>query len=304
MRNFRHLRAALVLVAAAAALLQPALAAKTSTHAEIRFLPCPLKEHQIAAGWWSCTARTSLPVYVYGAYEVRVPIFFAHVYLDVPRAIEPPEVSYTDSRHLISFKGTDTFDGPSLAVAAPGYQMLQPAPDSHHQPVSGRTIVSARLSGSIKRTFRFPAIVYQTLRLGCYGFSEGPGASFGSGDRHTVMKTPSESDLYVSGPAGQGAGGNPGPGYGCLTPFADTSGDYVLHFPGGGTILEVPRFDTVPASKWKNELTSISLSDIKHNILLFKTKSGVPVKILLMEVAQGRVGGSFETANQHGVFPY
>ena len=271
----------------------------------VNFLPCSIKQHLIEADWWACTAAPSLPVFVYGAYEKRVPMFFAHVYLDnVSRDIAPPSVVWSDPRGLVSFSAHESFEGPAAAVAAPGYQILTPAIDAHRQERSGKTTLVAQVNGSIKTTLRVPALVYRTLSVGCYGFARADGLTFTTGDSSAAAQAPAQADLYVTGPAGSGAGANPGPGYGCTTAFADTTGDYVLHFPGGGTFLKITRFDRLGAAAWKNGITSISLQDIKDNALIFKTHGGTVVKALVMEDAQGRIGGVYETANTHGVFPY
>jgi hypothetical protein len=299
MQRFAPLFAALLLLGAGAiGRAAPAIPV------EVRFLPCPIKQHLVEADWWACTASPSLPVYVFGAYETRVPIFFAHVYLQMPRNLRPPAVVWSDERGRVSFSSQDTYNGPAAAVAAPGYQILTPALDGAHNERSGKTTIVAKLSGSIKRTLRFPAIVYKTLSVGCYGFARAPGLTFSIGDRSTVAATPADADLYVTGPAGPGAAGEPGPGYGCKTPFADTSGDYVLHFPGGGTTIQTTRFHQLTAKQWKNDITSISLVDVKNNALIFKTKNGTIVKALIFEVAQGRIGGVYETTTTSGEFTY
>lgn len=299
MQRFALLFAALLLLGAGA-VGRPAAAVPV----EVRFLPCSIKQHLVEADWWACTASSALPVYVFGPYEARTPIFFAHVYLQMPRNVIPPVIKWSDERGLVSFSQKELYNGPAAAVAAPGYQILTPAYDGKHNERSGKTTIVAKLSGSIKRTLRFPAIVYRTLSVGCYGFARAAGLSFSFDDRSGITTTPENSDLYVTGPAGNGAGGNPGPGYGCTTPFADTSGDYVLHFPGGGTTMQTTRFDKLTAKQWKNEITSISLVDIKNNALIFKTKNGTIVKALLFEVALGRIGGVYETANASGEFKY
>ena len=299
MPRFAPLFAALLLLSAGAI----SRAAPGAT-VEVRFLPCSIKQHLVEADWWACTASSTLPVYVYGAYETRVPIFFAHVYLQMPRNVDPPMVKWSDARRLVSFAAQETYNGPAAAVAAPGYQILTPAQDGAHHERSGKTTVIAKLTGSIKRTLRFPAIVYKTLRVGCYTYSRSPGLTFASNDASGMATGPQNSDLYITGPAPQGAAGTPAADYGCPRAFADTSGDYVLHFPGGGTTIATTRFDKLDAKAWKNELTSISLVDLKNNSLIFKTRNGTVVKALLLEIALGRIGGAYETATASGEFGY
>lgn len=272
---------------------------------EVRFLPCAAKQHLIEADWWSCTSSTAMPVVVYGAYETRIPIFFSHVYLQMPRNVDPPSVRWSDERGLISFSAKDLFNGPAAAVAAPGYQMLAPKQDSHRQERSGKTMLVAKLSGSVKRTLRVPALVYKTLRVGCYTFSRAPGLTFGPNDTSAIATAPGQSDLYITGPApAADVAGTPVADFGCPTAFADTTGDYVLHFPGGGTTLQTTRFDKVGPQAWKNEMTSVSIQDLKNNAFIFRAKNGAIVKVLLFEIALGRIGGVYETTTSSGVFGY
>jgi|GEM_PF-4736457 len=279
--------------------------AATTVPVEVRFIPCAAKQHLIEADSWSCTASAAMPVVVYGAYETRLPIFFPHVYLQMPRSVDLPAVKWSDTRGLISFSAKDLFNGPAAAVAAPGYQILVPKLDGHREERSGKTTIVAKLSGSIKRTLRIPALVYKTLRVGCYTFSRAPSLSFTSNDASAIATAPSQGDLYVTGPArAASAAGTPSADYGCPAAFADTTGDYVLHFPGGGTTLQTTRFDKVAPQAWKNEMTSVSIQDLKNNVLLFKTKHGAIVKVLLLEIAFGRIGGAYETTTSSGVFGY
>ncbi|MFN2527501.1 MAG: hypothetical protein ABR584_02150 [Candidatus Baltobacteraceae bacterium] len=279
--------------------------AATTVPVEVRFIPCAAKQHLIEADSWSCTASAGMPVIVYGSYEPRLPIYFSHVYLQVPRNVDPPSIKWSEERGLISFSAKDFFNGPAAAVAAPGYQILVPKLDSHREERSGKTTIVAKLNGSIKRTLRVPALVYKTLRVGCSTFSRAPGLIFASNDLSTIAAAPGQSDLYVTGPApAAGAAGTPSADYGCPAAFADRTGDYVLHFPGGGTTLQTARFDKVAPQAWKNEITSISIQDIKNNTLIFKTKRGAIVKVLLFEIAFGRIGGAYETTTSSGVFGY
>ncbi len=276
-----------------------------ASRVEINYLPCSQKEHLIQADWWSCTARASSPVLVFGAYESRLPIFFPHVYLAMPREVTPPTVKWRDTRGLISFAQKDTFNGPAGAVAAPGYQILTSARGPNRKERSGRTTLVATLSGSLKQTLRVPAVVYRTFSTGCGGFAHAEGLAFKTGDDKSAEGVPDRSDLYVTGPASTppAAGASPGPN-GCAAAFADTVNDYTLHFPSGGTMLKAPHFDRLTASSWKNDLTSISLQDIKDTGFLFKSRGGGIVKALILDVTQGRVSGIFETADSRGVFPY
>ncbi|MDP9016955.1 MAG: hypothetical protein M3N19_01370 [Candidatus Eremiobacteraeota bacterium] len=312
MQNIQRFSTALLLLAAAAVCYSPQLAAKTQTTTktqppvEVRFIPCPIKQHQIEADWYACTTSATLPVAVYGSYEMsKTPgsEYFAHVYLDVPRSIDAPSVRWSDSNHLVAFPSTnDTFDGPAQAVAAPGYQLLLPSLDAHKNSRSGRTTIVATISGSIKKVIRFPAIVYQTIRMGCSGVTQGPGAAFATQDRSAPATSAQTSDLYVTGPA-QAQAGIP-ESSGCPAAFADSSNDSVLHFPAGGILVKTDRFDRLAVTQWKADRTSISLSDIKDPALLFKTRQGLIAKLLIRALAPGRVAGVYETANSHGVFPY
>ncbi|GAC1388660.1 MAG: hypothetical protein NVSMB31_03050 [Vulcanimicrobiaceae bacterium] len=314
MQKLQRFVAALLFLAAVAVYHSPVLAAKAHPTAkakpqppvEVRFIPCPTKQHQIEADWYACTASASLPIAVYGSYEmskVTGAEFFAHVYLDVPRSIDPPSVVWSDPGGLVRFPtSTDTFNGPAQAVAAPGYQLLMPALDAHKNPRSGRTTVVATISGSVKKIIRFPALVYRTIRIGCSGITQGAGVTFSAQDNNASAAAPQTSDLYVTGAAETLPSAPDSPG--CPAAFSDTSGDSVLHFPGGGVLLNTLRFDTLPASKWRLDRTSISLADIKDPVLLFKTRQGLIAKVLIRALAPGRVAGIYETANNYGVFPY
>lgn len=180
----------------------------------------------------------------------------------------------------------------TLGTTDPHYLSGSPTPPPNGifallTPNFGKTIVTAtagNLSASI------PVYTYSTIALRCQ-FRYAPAYSFAPFSQSNGLS----SDLYVT-VSGVGAGDELNP---CFNSVFITGADKI-HVPYGGVIISnPPTFQSVSASQWSNSLTQTTESALGgfSSVLLFKTKTGAIVKVILPV-------GPIEITDSTGNFPY
>lgn len=155
------------------------------------------------------------------------------------------------------------------------------------------TLIATRLGDTLPLASRV-IYSYDSVFFGCAAFTPVHGIFFDPYGTARAAEESAHADIFVTAPRCDYWSGAP-------TPF-DESGTPLLHYPNGGVIIQLAgkSFTDVKASEWHDAGVSASQSAMGGtSVLLFKTRDGRVVKLLLSRSNVSQVDGPY-AVQSHG----